>query len=163
MVRSPPDAASRPDLTSLQRGAVLVDRLLRTFGPAAERHLGGACAQGLLFAIETAVHPRLAPHTLPPIRAACIALEAVLRRGRNWAAWDPTQPDVLQYITGGWANMSDFLPEVCNGRFNYKIALHAARQIHTIAGAAAPGPSCKGLRVASRQEWRIPLTGCACG
>jgi hypothetical protein len=126
MVRKPP-AAGRPDLATLQRGAELVDKVLRTFGPTAERHLGGACAQVLLFALETAVHTRLAPHTLPPIRAACVALEAVLRRGRNWAAWDPTQPDVLQYITGGWANMSDFLPEVCCGRFKWPLACMLAQ------------------------------------
>lgn len=110
MVRRP-SAAGRPDLATLQRGAVLVDKLLRTFGAVAERHLGGACAQVLLFAVETAVNPRLAPHALPPIRAACTALEALLRRGRSWAAWDPTQPDVWQYIPGGWANMTHFLPQ----------------------------------------------------
>lgn len=93
--------------------------------------------------METAVHPRLAPHTLPPIRAACVALEAVLRRGRNWAAWDPTQPDVLQYITGGWANMSDFLPEVYNGRLKVaENALHAAWHQHVSADTAGPGPHC---------------------
>lgn len=114
-VRRPPCGNIRPDLAAMQCGAELTARLLRAFGPAAERCLGAACAQELLFALEGAMHPSLAPHALPPVVAACTTLEMLLRRGGDWAVWDPTQPDVWQYIPGGWASMSDTLPHVRPG------------------------------------------------
>jgi hypothetical protein len=71
----------------MQRGTDLTAQLLRTFDAAVER---------CLFALEAAIRPELSPHALPPVRAACTTLEALLRRGGNWASWDPEQPDAWQ-------------------------------------------------------------------
>ena len=143
MVRRPA-GAGRPDLAMLQRGALLVDRLLRTFGPVAERRLGSACAQALLFAMEHATNARLAPHPLPPIRAACSTLESVVRRGQNWAIWDPQQPDVWQYVPGGWAALSDVLPQVRAGCLKLLKLPCRLSKLHMNAAAAASAPLSEG-------------------